>query len=134
MTYGRPSMLPGRSEVDYPAIIDDEFLRSSGEGSQPSELPSRMICFAYSIKLTDILEEVLLGFYHQEDPENYSGACSEQTLSTILHIDAKLHEFKKTIPGVLRPDHQRYHRGAPWHSCILLQASLLDNLYVLSRL
>jgi hypothetical protein len=118
-------------DVELPTMIDDEFLLQVGEGQQPNQ-PSRMFCFVYSIQLTNILEEVLLTFYHRQDGKLYLNSHPSEALSRVLTLDAKLHQFWKTIPDMYILENHHQHRDTPWHSNVLLQASVLWNRCVCS--
>lgn len=129
MTYGRPPMAAGHPDVIMPSAIDDEYLLQDGEGVQPPDQPSRMVAFVYSILLTNILEEVLLTFYHRPDARLYLDSFPSEALSRLLTLEAKLHQFRTTVPGMFQSENQYKHQNEPWHSHVVLQASLLRNRY-----
>jgi len=120
-------MVPGYSDVELPSLIDDEYLLHAGEGSQIDGQPSRLVCFVYSIELTDILEEILLTFYHRQDSKLFLDSQPSEALACVLAIDNKLHRFRKTVPEVFRTENYDTHSSASWHANVLLQASVLHS-------
>jgi hypothetical protein len=110
MTLGQPLMI-GRAiseSVPLPACIDEAYLSSDPgrEGVQPSNVPSNMEFFRLTLKLYNILEDILSTFYPSgvSDQLTYRKdyCISEEThyldLNAILRIDKLLSEWMASIP------------------------------------
>jgi hypothetical protein len=106
MTFGRPPLLPLSHKVPRPLPLDDEFLRSDGEGVQPREVPSRMSMFVSSSILFDILYKVLCRLYFNEAYPNSQRQGLESTivvmLPDIMDLNRELDQFSMSIPDYLR--------------------------------
>ncbi|KAJ3539946.1 hypothetical protein NM208_g5279 [Fusarium decemcellulare] len=104
VTFGRPTMISNYSEVSKPLMIDDEFLLEDGEGTQPSHLTPRMGSFVYSLKLFDILNEILATFYARKNTffqghDTASWDCQE--LDVVLRFNMQLNKFWESVPDYL---------------------------------
>ncbi|KAH9209557.1 fungal-specific transcription factor domain-containing protein [Leptodontidium sp. 2 PMI_412] len=110
MTLGQPLMI-GRAiseSVPLPACIDEAYLSSDPgrEGVQPSNIPSNMEFFRLTLKLYNILEDILSTFYPSgvSDQLTYKkdNCTSEEIhcldLNAILRIDKLLSEWMASIP------------------------------------
>lgn len=82
-------MLPCRSRVPLPITIDDEYLLEIGEGTQPPGSPCRLGLFVYTIRLLEILDEVLKSFYAQDAQEQVMD-IDNQTKMPLLDLDEML--------------------------------------------
>ncbi|KAF4472260.1 C6 transcription factor [Fusarium albosuccineum] len=85
-------------------MIDDEFLLEDGEGAQPSHLNPRMGSFVYSLKLFDILNEILATFYARKNTffqghDTASWDCQE--LDVVLRFNMQLNKFWESVPNYL---------------------------------
>jgi hypothetical protein len=115
MTFGRPTMISAGSwDTPAPAMIDDEYLRVDGEGTQPSRSHSIMCLFAYSTQLFEIMDEILSSFYIQDSTrknrqkdKNTDGQWSIDDLTNILIINTKLDQFASTLPQFLKVEDQQ---------------------------
>lgn len=88
--------------------MDDEYLLSDGEGHQPVSTVSYMGLFLWSLKLFDIMSEVLaLSNRLKEDAAQSSEAVAiwwrSHLLDDILKIDRTLDHFLEMLPDHLRP-------------------------------
>ena len=109
MTFGRPTMIrTGSWDVQEPAMIDDCYLSADHQGLQPSDLHSRMYLFVYSLRLFDIMDEILSEFYALEGGGSGSNSSksfdpwSVRDLANILTINAKLDEWRDDVPEILK--------------------------------
>ncbi|KAK5049368.1 hypothetical protein LTR84_004297 [Exophiala bonariae] len=109
MTFGRATITSGTESVPKPLVIDDEYLTEQHEGVQPSEEVPRLGLFVWSLKLYDILHEILATLYNKRserpgprgrDGENWN------LLSDILTLNQRLDEFQAQLPEYLRPQTQ----------------------------
>ncbi|KAI9644448.1 hypothetical protein NHQ30_006469 [Ciborinia camelliae] len=144
MTFGRPNMIrTGSWDVQEPAIIDDQYLSVDGQGVQPSGLYSRMYLFVYSLRLFDITDEILSEFYVLQGGKggsNSAKSCdpwSVGDLASILTINAKLYEFRETVPQIFK-DTNTFALGsdsfAPNQLHVMLQAKVLRSRFLLVRI
>lgn len=107
MTFGRQPLLPLSHKVPRPLPLDDEFLRSDGEGAQPREVPSRMSMFVSSSILFDILYKVLCRLYFNEAYHSHTQRQGLEStivvmLPDILELNRELDQFSMSIPDYLR--------------------------------
>ncbi|TVY65934.1 Sorbicillinoid biosynthetic cluster transcription factor sor3 [Fusarium oxysporum f. sp. cubense] len=77
------------SRVPLPITIDDEYLLEIGEGTQPPGSSCRLGLFVYTIRLLEILDEVLKSFYAQDAQEQVMD-IDNQTKMTLLDLDEML--------------------------------------------
>ncbi|QSZ28565.1 hypothetical protein DSL72_003063 [Monilinia vaccinii-corymbosi] len=144
MTFGRPTMIrTGSWNVQEPAMIDDQYLSGNGEGVQPLGLHSRMYLFVYSIRLFDIMEEILSKFYIHQGGKCGSSSSksfdpwSINDLASLLTINAKLDEFRESLPQVLK-DVNSFAPGSspstPLQLNIKLQSTILRCRLLLVRM
>ncbi|KAL5343980.1 fungal-specific transcription factor domain-containing protein [Aspergillus crustosus] len=114
MTYGRPLMihLTMSQHAVLPLAVDDECLPAS----QPPDTPSLTECYVQSIKLQQILGEVLFTFYYG-GADKASGTCDmgfnfmattaadrlkSGDLQTLLDIDNSLSAWHQNLPAHLK--------------------------------
>ncbi|POR34364.1 Uncharacterized protein TPAR_05450 [Tolypocladium paradoxum] len=107
MTFGRPVMISTRWDVPLPSLIDDEFLRLQGEGTQPRETPSRLGLLAYSSKLFLILDDILSTFYSSHPESNVTEMAEDELrvdkiLSDVISLNRRLDNFPNEVPAYLR--------------------------------
>lgn len=105
MTFGRPTMISSTTSVPAPLMIDDEYLLIVGEGVQPEGTPSRMALFVCSLRLYDILRDVLSKFY--KDDLNQRPATDvtlprSQHMTDTLALNYRLDEFLDHVPAYVR--------------------------------
>lgn len=130
LAFGRPTMISTRCNVPLPLMVDDEYLLGNGEGCQPSQSKSRMGLFIYSIKLFDIMNDVLFSCYFQKDGRYSSQDAdiqrwSQQRLDEVLRLNSALDDFIETLPDHLRIKHTRESTGDLQGNRSLLQARVL---------
>ncbi|PQE17568.1 C6 transcription factor protein [Rutstroemia sp. NJR-2017a BBW] len=138
MTFGRPTMISAGSwDTPAPAMIDDEYLRVDGEGTQPSRSHSRMCLFAYSTQLFEIMDEILSSFYiqdstrkHKQKDKDSDGQWSINDLTNILIINTKLDRFENTLPQFLKVEDQQ--SASQTHAT--LQAKVLQSRFLFVRI
>lgn len=93
MTFGRPVMVNKSYNTPVPFLIDDEYLRSEGEGTQPSQVPSHLGLFVSSCKLFEILADILSTFYASDRStrlDRESKSCVEDMISNVLNFNRRL--------------------------------------------
>lgn len=130
-------MLQGPWNVQIPSIIDDEYLLEEGAGFQPADIPSRMNLFVYSLQLFDIMEEILSTFYisssgSHASKEQYSDIRNRKNLGEVLEINARLDQFRDSIPEALKPEVVSVMRNEPRYNHIKLQSMVLYCRFVYS--
>jgi len=135
MTYGRPTVTSGPSDVLLPLIIDDEYLLQDGEGIQPPEIPSRMNLFVYTIQLFDIMDDILNTFYSHHGDAFLDGRWQldleiSEALTDVFRIDARMNEWKESIPDFLQPQVNVKYHSEPWYDYVVLQSNILRNRYI----
>ncbi|APA14928.1 hypothetical protein sscle_13g096980 [Sclerotinia sclerotiorum 1980 UF-70] len=144
MTFGRPTMIrTGSWDVPEPAIIDDQYLSSDSQGVQQSGLHSRMYLFVYSLRLFDIMDEILSEFYVLQGGKSGSNSSknfdpwSVRDLASILTINAKLDDFRESVPKILK-DVNLFTLGnnslTPNQLHLTLQSKVLRSRFLLVRI
>lgn len=118
------------SKIPLPLLIDDEYLSETEEGEQPPDKLSYMGLFVYSIKLLDILEEILSTFYSQQDSLNDSPYVNfqekfRQEMHNILRLNSKLDAFVNTLPEYLC-NHTHSEGGGDQAKSSVLEAKVLQ--------
>lgn len=131
-TFGRPVLHSRPNVVPLPEAIDDEYLSESGEGCQPQNTPSRIEFFRHSIKLFDILKEILDRFYSPgyQTPEEDDINLSTRYLGEVPRIYSQIDEFLINLPRHLQADGsmETLHIGSARH--FRMQAQILKSRYV----
>ncbi|KAI6886897.1 hypothetical protein KC318_g15434 [Hortaea werneckii] len=116
MTFGRPLMVDKSFTTAVPSLIDDEYLRTDGEGTQPSNAPTAMGLFCFSCDLFAILADVLIAFYSSNSSANFEGGSDLQDMQTkVLALNARLDQFFEALPQHLK--------SSGWHSVYFTFAS-----------
>ncbi|KAL6898439.1 fungal-specific transcription factor domain-containing protein [Trichoderma evansii] len=103
MTFGRPTMVNTSYGTPVPSLIDDEYLRTDGEGIQPKGVNSQMSLFVYSCRLFEILNDILSSFYAVDaaaDPVPQSRL--QDMVSEVLSFNRRLDDFIISLPGYLK--------------------------------
>lgn len=122
MTYGRPLMIqPVVSKGSAaPSAIDDEFLSQdpTTPAAQPQDVPSLTECYVQSIKLQNIIGEVLWTLYYGSGNKgngkldiniNLIGASmgndklKSGDIQILLNIDKSLCAWSQNLPAWLKP-------------------------------
>jgi hypothetical protein len=86
-----------------PSMIDDEYLRTSGEGTQPSTKHTVMGLFVYSCGLFEILADILVSFYTPKRSSNPI-SCGDGLLTQVLAFNTRLDRFCNGVPQSLKND------------------------------
>lgn len=108
MTLGRPATTPYKSAVPLPVAIDDEYLIPGAHGCvQPDNILARNSFFVQTLKLNQILGEVLFKVYNAWDEanENEDGLeerVGNQLVAVVVELDSKLAKFEKDLPEAFR--------------------------------
>src|SRR5258706_16416748 len=109
MTFGRPTMTSNNRTVKYPELIDDEYLvdtdlQSSDieDGQQPDSIRPRIGCFVYTLKLFEILDDILSTFYNSPENRTLQSKSKDHRTSnldftSLVELDRRLNEFEATL-------------------------------------
>ncbi|EDO00513.1 hypothetical protein SS1G_14383 [Sclerotinia sclerotiorum 1980 UF-70] len=110
MTFGRPTMIrTGSWDVPEPAIIDDQYLSSDSQGVQQSGLHSRMYLFVYSLRLFDIMDEILSEFYVLQGGKSGSNSSKNfdpWSVLTRTHLTLTTRTLNIRLQGKVNPARQ----------------------------
>lgn len=105
MSFGRPSMINAHTTSEQPRlseVIDDEFLNDEGIGkrhSQPNNYPSLLESYIQTIKLYNILGQVL----DREEPSDTPPNANPDTRS-LLDLDTAVMDWRDSLPAHLQYD------------------------------
>lgn len=103
MTFGRPTMVNTSHGTPVPSLIDDEYLRTDGEGIQPKGVNSQMSLFVYSCRLFEILNDILSSFYAVDSsPDPVSQSRLQDMVSEALSFNRRLDDFITSLPDYLK--------------------------------
>lgn len=122
MAYGRPFMIPISRDLKLPQVIDDELLTVAPRppAVQTTSKPSQMAFLVHTIKLYEIMGEILLTLY--SDGETFGGAVDNASpsarseidgdnlatsLNSILKLEMALSSWKQGLPPFLQHDQSR---------------------------
>ena len=108
-------------------MIDDEYLRMNGEGTQPSTKPTVMGLFVNSCGLFDILADILASFYTPKCSSN-STPSDDGLLTQVLAFNTRLDRFCNSVPQRLRNDASNH--SLPQEGDLPLQREVLHCRYV----
>jgi hypothetical protein len=108
-------MILSPSTVPLPMMIDDEYLLVDGEGHQPAGTVSYVGLFLASLKLFDIMSDVVAACYDLKQP----GCLRDPNvpwwrthcLDDILNLDTTLNDFLCSLPDNLRI---QQNTSQPW--------------------
>lgn len=100
MTFGRPLMVVHDGATEAPIYLDDEFITDTSIDYPPIEKPSVLSFFSETVKLYDILAEILSIFYSDSGPD-----CADSLVS-IFKFQERLYDFQDSIPN-----HIKYSQG-----------------------
>lgn len=104
-TFGRPLMVTQDFGVNYPVFTDDDCITDRAILSPTiSAPPSIMLFFQHTIKLYDVLAEILKSFYDICTPESNGSDPRTDMLKTVLEIEGKLDDFRQRLPVHLQLD------------------------------
>lgn len=99
MTFGRPLMVVQDHVQEAPVYIDDEFITDTSINYPPIEKPSVLSFFSETVKLYDILAEILNIFYTDSGPD-----CVDLLVS-IFKFQERLYDFQDNIPNHIKFGH-----------------------------
>ena len=111
MTFGRPAMISKSlaDAVPLPETNDENSPDNTDQGLQPNNQPSRMAFFVESLRLYDIMNDVLLELYTREnnikgrqDTASHRSDYDSVDLATILKLDRALMLWGQSLPPHLR--------------------------------
>lgn len=122
MAYGRPFMIPISRDLKLPQAIDDELLTVAPHppAIQTTSKPSQMAFLVHTIKLYEIMGEILLTLY--SDGETFGGAVDNAlpsarseidgdnlatSLNSILKLEMALSSWKQDLPPFLQHDQSK---------------------------
>ncbi|KAF2844119.1 hypothetical protein T440DRAFT_512370 [Plenodomus tracheiphilus IPT5] len=123
MTYGRPSMIIASLDTQVPLPLSvDEGSFSAGQRllNPDPRSPSTVEFFVQSLRLFDILAEVLIRFYPghhekgcaiQEQLEKFLGKTAADSRESILETDRRLREWERNLPTQLKIDQSSLDSG-----------------------
>ncbi|KAL2783210.1 fungal-specific transcription factor domain-containing protein [Aspergillus keveii] len=101
MSFGRPLMIKtGGEGVEMPEAIDDNRLseKLGSRNVQPTDHPSLLESYIQTIRLYDILKQVLDREELREASSNSPDICS------LLHLDSSIMEWRDALPSYLQYD------------------------------
>lgn len=135
MTFGRPTMLSKSWNVPVPLLIDDEYLRVEGDGTQPPDIPSRLGLFVSSCRLFELLDEILSSFYAENSgtaiPKQLeSESRSREMIVDVLNFNRRLDKFIDSIPEYLHAAGNSRVIASEKNSCLSLQQQVLHCRYL----
>lgn len=137
MTFGRPTMISQKtSGTEIPAMIDDEYLLQDSIGIQPPHLPSRMGLFVSSLRLFDILDEILSICYLKpvgiSQKDEQLAKNSSHLLAETLRLNSLLDHLYQNIPSFLRlgDDDDQAAPSSPNHITLQINVLRCRFLYV----
>lgn len=103
MTFGRPVMVDRSNRTPLPSLIDDEYLSTEGEGSQPMSVQPQMGLFVSSCELFDILNDILSTFYANDVcADTDSEPDMQDMVLEVLGFNRRLDSFITSIPDYLK--------------------------------
>ncbi|KAJ9616544.1 hypothetical protein H2200_000263 [Cladophialophora chaetospira] len=107
LVFNRPVMIQATSESPLPQAIDDEYLLETTEGTQPASQESRMNLFIFSIKLWNILHDILSTFYSGSRNSCFVDEVEVHGWSTtwlydLLKLDNALDDLQSSLPESLK--------------------------------
>lgn len=110
LVFNRPEAIGSTSESPLPEAIDDEYLKQNGEfGCQPPDKVSRIQVFVHSIKLFDVVHDILATLYNTNKRHTTAliGKVAVQVwsgswLEDIVQLDKALQALRESLPDQLR--------------------------------
>jgi hypothetical protein len=101
-------MIYDNSNVPLPLEIDDEYLWTNSEKSQPREIPSLMSFFVFSVRLFNIMNHTLAQLYQHDSESCVSNESQDHQwvrgrLQTVLSLSSALDDLSLILPSHLEP-------------------------------
>lgn len=134
-TYGRPSMLSKEvtTAVPLPLSIDETLLPADLDQTFTMNLgsPSVMDAFIHSVKLYEILADILSHFYttrsrnDRESITDYEYLLASSSGKTVLPFENRLTQWYETLPS-----HLQASEAGTWDTSFVRQAVILRQRYV----
>lgn len=152
MTYGRPLMVGTRSAmaVPLPQPMPDELLPSEFTGpqifsSEQEPHPSAIDFYVSSLKLYDILHDVLSNFYHVHNEQNtrtfegpydrYFGRSQAYVSQpSVFELERALEKWEDELPSHLRLGTRQPPLGVGWDNMLYRQAKILHQRQVVGAI
>lgn len=103
MTFGRPTMVTHASNVPLPSLTE-EF--DNMDTATSCGTPSRMGYFLHSVRLSTILEKILVQVYQPwrsktRGDETNADDHHRSNFDTIIDLDSELARFESSVPNHL---------------------------------
>jgi hypothetical protein len=125
MLLGRTPTIPVHATVDYPAVVDDEYITSDALWSQPAHKPSAIAFFGANAKLCLILKEILTHLYQPNTGDEAT------TMARVLSIESSLEHWLDNLPDYLaikETGHDTLQEDVP---CLKRQRNILQSRFVI---
>lgn len=132
MTYMK-SLSISRNGVELPRALDDEYITANQYLLPPlNARPSYVTYYLHSIKLFDIIEEVLRTFHFGE---GFNAHSPTKSISDILNIEHKLQVYRRKLPEYLRlENYERKEAAAAFSHAERVQCNVLQSRYLHTRI
>lgn len=132
MTYMK-SLSMSRNGVELPRALDDEYITADQYLLPPlNARPSYVTYYLYSIKLFDIIEEILRTFH---SGERFNVHNPTKSISDILNIEHKLQVYRRKLPEYLRlENYERKEVAATFTHAQRVQCNVLQSRYLHTRI
>lgn len=103
MTFGRPTMVTHASNVPLPSLTEDF---NNSDTVTSCEAPSRMGYFLQSVRLSTMLEKILVQVYQpwrskSRGDETNADDHHRSNFDTIIDLDSELARFESSVPNYL---------------------------------
>ncbi|CUM49437.1 uncharacterized protein AC631_05893 [Debaryomyces fabryi] len=126
LTFGRPLMVVEDNVSDMPIFIDDEYVTDTAINYPQIEKPSVLSFFSQTLKLYNILADILKSFYSDPFPEYVD------LFPNIFSFQKRLYVFQDKIPNHIKYDCS-LHESPYQHQSIVLQIRCLHLKIMLYR-
>ncbi|CUM49412.1 uncharacterized protein AC631_05750 [Debaryomyces fabryi] len=126
MTFGRPLMVVEDQAMNPPVYIDDEYVHDTNINYPPIEKPSVLRFFSETVKLYNIMADILKFFYADPAPEYMD------LFVGIFSFQKRLYVFQGNIPNYIKFENC-LHEPPYLHQSIVLQIRYLHLKIMLYR-
>lgn len=119
------------NKAPIPLVVDDEYLSTTEEGTQPDGVPALVAHAIYGLKATEILEEIrIIVFAARLKPSQPRSGSSESVgpdPSTLLRINSRIDDYLSEAPAHLHPlaNFKAMGVSADHESCFKIQSKVL---------
>lgn len=107
MAYGRPFMIPVSQQPALPQVIDDDLLTTAPNppAVQPEDKPSHMAFFVHTIRLYEIMGDILNTIYSGGTRRSVGNMNTpeEGGLNAVIRLQSALSTWERTLPWFLKP-------------------------------